>query len=154
MLFRSDDSLYQSTIAVLDKSVDDLNRIYLSLKRIAGTSTGNKQWDPESDFPGITEQIQEIYNTLNNLSPHIYEVNGSDVNFQALIYLRSALSAIKGVLKDPRDIPNQYAKSQCNGRAGNSACHVSLREFLPQVLCRQYNRPMDRGLPLCIGGPG
>ena len=105
-----DDSLYQSTISVLDKAVDDLNRIYLSLKRIAGTSTGNKQWDPEADFPGITEQIQTIYNTINDLVPHIYEVNGSDVNFQALIYLRSALTAIKGVLKDPMDIPNQYAK--------------------------------------------
>ncbi len=105
-----DDSLYQSTIKTLDKAVDDLNRIYLSLKRIAGTSTGAKQWDPDSDFPGITEQIQAIYNTINDVVPHIYEVNGSNVNFQALIYLRSALTAIKGVLKDPRDIPNQYAK--------------------------------------------
>ena len=105
-----DDSLYASTIGVLNKAVDDLNKIYLSLKRIAGTSTGNKEWDPESDFPGITEEIQAIYRDIEALSPYIQTVNGSKTNFQALIYLRSALSAIKGVLEKPRDIPNQYAK--------------------------------------------
>ena len=105
-----DNSLYADTITTLNKAVDDLNKIYLSLKRIAGTSTGNKQWDPDSDFPGISEEISRIYHEIKELIPHIYEINGSNTNFQAIIYLRSALSAIKGILDKPRDIPNQYAK--------------------------------------------
>ena len=105
-----DTSLYKSIIANIDYAVEKLNSIYLSLKRIAGTSTGNKQWDPNTDFPGITEEITAIYNNLNTLSPMIKTINGSKANFQALIYLRSALSSIKGVLNKPRQIPNNYAK--------------------------------------------
>ncbi len=105
-----DDSLYASTIKTLNNAVDELNLIYLSLKRIAGTSTGNKQWDPDNDFPGITERITTIYHAIEELIPHIYKINGSKTNFQTIIYLRSALSAIKGVLAKPRYIPNEYGK--------------------------------------------
>ena len=97
-------------ISVLDSSVERLNHVYLSLKRIAGTSTGSKEWDPESDFPGIQEEIQDVYNNLSSLSSSIYKINGSKTNFQALIYLRSALSSIKGILDKPRYIPNNYGK--------------------------------------------
>ena len=105
-----DDSLYADTIKTLNSAVDELNAIYLSLKRIAGTSNGNKQWDPENDFPGITEKITAIYHSIEDLVPHIYEINGSNTNFQTLIYLRSALSAIRGVLEKPQYIPNEYGK--------------------------------------------
>ena len=105
-----DDSLYADTIKTLNSAVDELNAIYLSLKRIAGTSNGNKQWDPDNDFPGITEKITSIYHSIEDLVPHIYEINGSNTNFQTLIYLRSALSAIRGVLEKPQYIPNEYGK--------------------------------------------
>ena len=105
-----DDSLYADTIKTLNSTVDELNAIYLSLKRIAGTSNGNKQWDPDNDFPGITEKITSIYHSIEDLVPHIYEINGSNTNFQTLIYLRSALSAIRGVLEKPQYIPNEYGK--------------------------------------------
>ena len=105
-----DTSLYTRTINVLNVAIDELNAIYLSLKRIAGTSSGNKQWDPDNDFPGITEKINYIYGSIDALIPHIYEINGSNTNFQTIIYLRSALSAIKGVLSKPQYIPNEYGK--------------------------------------------
>ena len=105
-----DNSLYKDINKLLNASIDQLNAIYLSLKRIAGTSTGNKEWDPNTDFPGIKEKITDIYNAINSVLPTIYEINGSKANFQSIIYLRSALSALKGILDKPRDIPNQYAK--------------------------------------------
>ncbi len=105
-----DTSLYKDVISVLDLTVDELNEIYLSLKRIAGTAGTNKQWDPNTDFPGITEEINAIYDRLSKLTPIIRTINGSKTNFQALIYIRSALSSIKGVLKDPKTIPNKYGK--------------------------------------------
>jgi len=105
-----DTSLYKSIIDTLNEAVDELNQVYLSLKRIAGTSSMSKEWDPDNDFPGIKEKIEEIYGRINNLSPLIYKINGSKINFQALIYLRSALSSIKGVLAKPKFIPNNYGK--------------------------------------------
>ena len=105
-----DNSLYKDINEVLNNSIDQLNSIYLSLKRIAGTSTGNKEWDPDTDFPGIKERITDIYASINSLIPLIYEINGSKANFQSIIYLRSAISALKGILDKPRSIPNQYAK--------------------------------------------
>lgn len=105
-----DNSLYKNINEVLNSSIDQLNAIYLSLKRIAGTSSGNKEWDSDTDFPGIKEKITDIYNSINVLIPTIYEINGSKANFQSIIYLRSALSALKGILAKPRSIPNQYAK--------------------------------------------
>ena len=105
-----DVSLYKDVINVLDNAVDRLNAIYLSLKRIAGTAGNNKQWDPNTDFPGISEEINDIYNQINATTPIIRKINGSKANFQALIYIRSALSSIKGVLSNPKTIPNKYGK--------------------------------------------
>ena len=105
-----DVSLYNEVLDVLETAVDKFNQIYLSLKRIAGTSSGNKEWSPDNDFPGITEEISSTYDLINATIPYIQKVNGSKTNFQALIYLRSALSSIKGVLSKPKYIPNKYAK--------------------------------------------
>ena len=105
-----DISLYKDVINVLDNATNRLNDIYLSLKRIAGTAGSNKQWDPATDFPGISEEINDIYNQINSTTPIIRKINGSKTNFQALIYIRSALSSINGVLSNPKTIPNKYAK--------------------------------------------
>ena len=108
--FKIDTSLYEEAIEILNDSIERFNKIYLSLKRIAGTSSGNKEWDPDTDFPGITEQIKDVYDSLSTINPIIYKVNGSTTNFQALIYLKSALTSVASILKSPRLIPNQYAK--------------------------------------------
>lgn len=105
-----DTSLYQEAINSLNQAVNELNHIYLSLKRIAGTSSGNKEWDPDTDFPGISERISAVYQDIKSLTPVIQEINGSKTNFQALIHIRSALTSIKGILDKPRYIPNNYAK--------------------------------------------
>lgn len=105
-----DTSLYKEVIETLNYAVERFNKIYLSLKRIAGTSSGNKEWEPDNDFPGITEEIRDLYSALADLNPIIRKINGSSVNFQALIYLRSALSSLASVLKNPRLIPNLYGK--------------------------------------------
>ena len=104
-----DHSLYRQIIASIDNCSGELSEIYLSLKRIAGTSTGNKEWDPETDFPGISNRIASVRDTLNALLPKIREINGSDANFQALISLQSAVKSLGGILEKPRQIPNRYA---------------------------------------------
>ena len=106
-----DHSLYKDIINVLEDSIDRLNIVYLNLKRIAGTvSDNNKQWDPDTDFPGIQEEIHDIYERISVINKTIHEINGSSANFQATIYINSAIASIKGVLAKPRLIPNQYAK--------------------------------------------
>ena len=108
--FKIDVSLYADVINTLNETIDEFNHIYLSLKRIAGTSSGAKEWDPDTDFPGITEQIRANFNKIVEVMPYIRKVNGSGVNFQALIYLTSAINSIGGVLGKPRYIPNEYGK--------------------------------------------
>ena len=103
-------SLYAEVLSTIESCSDSLSEIYLALKRIAGTSTGHKEWDPEVDFPGISEKISAVVVSLQNLLPKIREINGSDVNFQALISLQSAITSLKGILEKPRQIPNRYAE--------------------------------------------
>ena len=106
-----DTSLYKEISFVLEQSVKQLNAIYLSLKRIAGTvKDNNKEWDPDTDFPGIKEEIEEINETLISIKPLLHKINGSNANFQAVIHLESAINAIKGILKKPKLIPNNYYK--------------------------------------------
>ncbi len=106
-----DKTLFNDVCSLLETATTTLNRIYLDLKKIAGTVTdNNKEWDPENDFPGVIEELEQIVESLNTIIPYLYMVNGSDANFQATIYLRSAISGIEGVLKEPKLIPNNYAK--------------------------------------------
>ncbi|MCR5491256.1 MAG: extracellular solute-binding protein [Bacilli bacterium] len=105
-----DHSLYRGIISDIDAASNSLSELYLALKRIAGTSSGNKEWDPETDFPGITERISAVRDTVASLLPKIREINGSDANFQALISLQSAVTSLNGILEKPRQIPNRYAE--------------------------------------------
>ena len=109
--FKIDQSLYRDIVRQLEESINELNSIYLSLKRIAGTvSDNNKQWDPDTDFPGIKEKIEGVVDALKPLNEQIYTINGSKANFQTTINISTAITSIQGILKDPRLIPNQYAK--------------------------------------------
>ena len=111
LTLKIDQSLYRDITKTLEKAVEELNAIYLALKRIAGTvSDNNKQWDPEADFPGIQQRIEGVVDALKPLNDKIYEINGSKANFQSTINIASAITSIEGILKNPRLIPNQYAK--------------------------------------------
>ena len=106
-----DTSLYAGVIADLKKDIDLLNSIYLDLKRIAGTvNDNNHEWSPETDVPGIKEEIQAVVDNLVAIKDFIYKVNGSTTNFQSTIYIQSAITALRGILKKPQYIPNQYSK--------------------------------------------
>lgn len=106
-----DTSLYENVFSTLDEATETLNSTYLSLKRIAGSvSDNNKEWNPDTDFPGIYEKLQEIQSNLENLIPEIKKINGTDNNINSTIYIQSAISSLKGVIKNPRKIPNNYSK--------------------------------------------
>lgn len=88
----------------------ELNDIYLDLRKIAGTvQDGNREWDPDNDFPGVTERLQKIKETLQRVNDGLKEVNGSNVNYQGLVYVQTAEKSVSGLLDDPQDIPNNYA---------------------------------------------
>ncbi len=111
LTIKVDTSLYKDIILDLKKDIDTLNSIYLDLKRIAGTvNDNNHEWNPETDFPGIKEEIEAVTANLANIKELIYRVNGSKTNFQSTIYIQSAITALKGILKKPAYIPNQYSK--------------------------------------------
>ena len=111
LTIKVDTSLYKDIILDLKKDIDTLNSIYLDLKRIAGTvNDNNHEWNPETDFPGIKEEIEAVTANLANIKELIYKVNGSKTNFQSTIYIQSAITALKGILKKPAYIPNQYSK--------------------------------------------
>ena len=111
LTIKIDTSLYKDIILDLKKDIDTLNSIYLDLKRIAGTvNDNNHEWNPETDFPGIKEEIEAVTANLTNIKELIYKVNGSKTNFQSTIYIQSAITALKGILKKPAYIPNQYSK--------------------------------------------
>ena len=111
LTLKVDVSLYREVIKDLKKDIDALNSIYLDLKRIAGTvNDNNHEWNPETDFPGIKEEIQAVVDNLVAIKEFIYKVNGSKINFQSTIYIQSAITALNGILKKPAYIPNQYSK--------------------------------------------
>lgn len=106
-----DGSLSLSPQTMLSSVIDDLNDIYLDLKQIAGTvSDGNREWDVENDFPGVTEKLETISDELGYIMSDLKKINGADVNYQALIYIQTAKQAIDGLLQSPKYIPNKYAQ--------------------------------------------
>lgn len=111
LTIKIDKGLFKDITALLDSCNTELNSIYLNLKKIAGTvQDNNKEWDPETDFPGTIERIEYIVESLESTIPELYKINGSEANFQAIIYIRSAISSLRGILDEPRLIPNNYGK--------------------------------------------
>lgn len=106
-----DGSLSFSLQRMMNSAINDLNAIYLDLKQIAGTvSDGNREWDVDNDFPGIVERLENIVRELDLIIADLRKINGSELNYQALIYLQTAKSAIQSLLKSPKYIPNKYAQ--------------------------------------------
>lgn len=107
-----DGSMVASHLAELDVAINDLNSIYLDLKKIAGTiQDTNREWNPDTDYPGVVDRLKEINNQLYNLNDELRKINGSNsVNYQAIIYFQAAINAIEGLLEKPRYIANNYAQ--------------------------------------------
>lgn len=107
-----DGSMVAKYLDDLTTTIDDLNSIYLDLKKIAGTiQDTNREWNPDTDYPGVVKRFQEINKQLYDLSDVLRSINGSDsVNYQAIIYFEAAINAIEGLLEKPRYIANNYAQ--------------------------------------------
>ncbi len=107
-----DGSMTASHLQELSESIDDLNQIYLQLKMIAGTiQDKNREWNPDVDYPGVVDSLQNIRDQLVELSSVLRNINGSeDVNYQAIIYFEAAVNAIDGLLEKPQQIANNYAQ--------------------------------------------
>ncbi len=107
-----DGSMTASHLNELTDSINDLNEIYLDLKKIAGTIQDNdREWNPDSDYPGVVDRLTEIRDQLYELSDVMRGINGTEeVNYQAIIYFEAAINAIEGLLEKPRNIANNYAQ--------------------------------------------
>ena len=107
-----DGSMVAEHLNGLTTTIDDLNSIYLDLKKIAGTiQDNNREWNPDTDYPGVVERLQEINKQLYDLSEVLRSINGTQsVNYQAIIYFEAAINAIEGLLEKPRYIANNYAQ--------------------------------------------
>ncbi|MCI1735577.1 MAG: extracellular solute-binding protein [Bacilli bacterium] len=111
LTFKIDQSLYQEKIDFLAQSIDDLNTIYLGLKRIAGTvNDAAREWSPEKDFPGVVEKLKDIVSSLQKAKKEIYLINGATTDFTATIDIQSVITALEGILAKPQYIPNKYAE--------------------------------------------
>ncbi|MDD4291618.1 MAG: extracellular solute-binding protein [Clostridia bacterium] len=104
-----DGSMMSTQLQSINGVIQTLNDIYLNLKRIAGSADANREWD-ESDFPGTIEALNACLSELVEVKKSVKQINGSDVNFQAVIYIEAAQKAIEGLLEAPLTIPNKYAK--------------------------------------------
>ncbi len=108
--FKIDCSQTVESTDKLGDIVGELNDIYLDLKKIAGTvQDNNREWDPENDFPGVVEKLKKIYRQLGEINDELKLVNGTDVNYEALVFIQTAQKSIGGLLDDPYDIPNNYS---------------------------------------------
>lgn len=107
-----DGSMTAKHLDELSSSIDDLNGIYLDLKKIAGTIQDNdREWNPDTDYPGVVQRLSDIKDQLYALSEVMRGINGSaEVNYQAIIYFEAAINAIEGLLEKPQFIANNYAQ--------------------------------------------
>ncbi|MEG2159319.1 MAG: hypothetical protein RRY18_05505, partial [Clostridia bacterium] len=104
-----DSSLMKEQLSSLNNITLQLNDIYLDLKKIAGAANDpNREWNPETDFPGVTERLQKISTEISVVLDYLTKVNCANVNHQGIIYLEAAGKAIEGLLKKPNKIPNNY----------------------------------------------
>lgn len=106
-----DQSLLNEQTTMLGNSINSLNSIYLNLKRIAGTvSDSSREWNPDTDFPGVVDELKTIVSNLESAKKKLYEINGSNVDYTATIDIASAINSLNGILGKPQYIPNNYAQ--------------------------------------------
>lgn len=111
LAIKMDSELVYAQTEILNKCIGTLNSVYLDLRKIAGSASDvNREWNPDVDYPGVAESLEEIGNDVAAVKKELIEVNGAEVNYQGIIYLESVEKAIKGLLKKPQKIASNYAQ--------------------------------------------
>jgi len=119
---RSDLSLFRGIRDELMEIADEINSIYLDLRRLAGAAGDpNREWNPDSDFPGVVESLTQIREDLAIMQTELRRRNGSEVNWQPVINLEVAENVIRGLLRNPERIASNHARLSEGGGSAMQA---------------------------------
>lgn len=144
----ADGAAYADAASRLTAIANDINNIYLDLKRLnVQEGDASRQWNPDRDFPNVVETLTSYLERLREIKTLILGINGSGEDFQTTVYIQSAIKVLDALLKDPRYLPN---KSDRLGEGTGSAaqCINSAIADLKNMqidLDKLYIYPADRG---------
>ena len=96
----------QEIISQVERIMDDLQDLGLSLQQVAGSDADNtRSWEIEKYIPGVTQRLTDIQTELENLYSHMEEQYGDEPASSQ--NLKLAADILKQVLKEPEKLPTR-----------------------------------------------
>ncbi len=96
----------QSTIAQVERIMDDLQDVGLSLQQVAGSDAdATRTWEIEKYIPGVTQRLTDIQQELEALYNYMEEQYGDEPASSQ--NLKLAADVLKQVLKEPEKLPTR-----------------------------------------------
>ncbi len=99
----------QPFIDEINKIIDEISDIGLSLQQIAGSSAGNtRTWKIETYLPGVLDELKSLRQRLLDLYDDMGKESGTTPS--SCMNLKTAASIIKQVLKKPKKLPAKVSQ--------------------------------------------
>lgn len=96
----------QTTIAQVERIMDDLQDVGLSLQQVAGSDAdATRTWEIEKYIPGVTQRLTDIQAELEELYSHIGRLYGDEPASSQ--NLKLAADILAQVLKEPERLPTR-----------------------------------------------
>ena len=96
----------QATIAQVERIMDDLQDVGLSLQQVAGSDAdATRTWEIEKYIPGVTQRLTDIQQELEALYNYMEEQYGDEPASSQ--NLKLAADVLKQVLKEPEKLPTR-----------------------------------------------
>jgi ABC-type glycerol-3-phosphate transport system substrate-binding protein len=98
---------YENTINELNLIFEEMNKIYLDVKKISGSSTNALvSFEMEKYIPGITEQLSSLEKRLITIQSDLTMLLPEGYSSKGLEYLNSAILNINKFVVNPNSLPS------------------------------------------------
>lgn len=97
---------YEPYIDALNEINKQVNQIYLDVQKVTGNNDDpNISWDLENYLPGITEELNTIYASLETVYNELISLNGGNSN-KVTHYISLAMDTLAPFLTDVNSLPS------------------------------------------------
>lgn len=141
---------YNDLINVISDSIEQVNHLTLQIKKLVGSTVDeNRDWEISDYIPNIQTNLNKIADSLNKQYESGVKLNNGNENSQGLISVKTAITLLRELAKEPNDIPKKLSQLSEGTGSVTQSLSEAMDEFEKQPLTIDefYVYSKDKQLP-------